>query len=81
MSEKVIVAGIQIDSKILEKERNLDRCLNLIRIAAGKDARLIVFPECMLTGYIFNSLDEAKTVAETIPGPSIEKIIDVWVSH
>lgn len=77
MSEKIIVAGMQIDSKILEKDKNLTRCLELIKVAAANRARLIIFPECMLTGYIFNSLDEAKPIAETIPGPSTEKIIDV----
>jgi len=65
-----MVAGLQMDPKILEKEGNLDRSLEMARAAAGRGARLLVFPECSLTGYCYSSLDEALTVAEPIPGPS-----------
>jgi predicted amidohydrolase len=75
MDEKVKVAGVQMEPKILEKERNLARCLELIRATAKEGARLIVFPECALTGYLFTSLDEALPMAEPILGPSTEKIL------
>ncbi|MFC1939649.1 carbon-nitrogen hydrolase family protein [Chloroflexota bacterium] len=75
MDKKIKIAGVQMDSKILEKEKNLERCLELIQITAREGARLIVFPECMLTGYIFTSLDEAIPVAEPIPGPSTEEVL------
>ena len=75
MGKKVKIAGVQMDPKILEKESNLVRCLELIGLAAREGARLIVLPECALTGYCFSSLDEALPVAEPIIGSSTEKIM------
>ena len=72
---RVKVAGVQMEPKILEKEKNLRRCLELIELAAEKGARLVVLPECALTGYCFSSLKEALPVVEPIPGPSTEKIV------
>jgi predicted amidohydrolase len=74
MSGKIKIAGIQMEPVILDKDRNLTRCLELMKTAAGEKARLIVFPEAALNGYIFNSLEEALPSAEPIPGPSTEKI-------
>ena len=74
MDEKVKIACLQIEPKILEKERNLVRCLELIELTAKEGARLIVLPECALTGYCFSSLEEALPAAEPILGPSTEKI-------
>jgi predicted amidohydrolase len=75
MDGKVKIAGVQMEPKILEKERNLSRCLEMIQVTAKEGARLIVFPECALTGYCFSSLEEALPVAEPIPGPSTDKLI------
>lgn len=70
----VKVAAVQTEPKILEKERNLERCVELVRGAAGERARLIVFPECALTGYVFSSLEEALPMCEPIPGPSTDRL-------
>jgi predicted amidohydrolase len=43
-------------------------------------ADLVVFPECMLSGYCFSSLDEARPHAESIPGPATEAIVEVCLS-
>lgn len=75
MDKKVKIAGLQMDPKILEKERNLARCLELIELTAREGARLIVLPECALTGYCFSSLEEALPVAEPILGSSTEKLM------
>ena len=75
MVEKVKIAGAQMEPVILEKERNLSSCLDIIETAAGEGARLIVFPECALTGYFFSSMEEAVPVCETVPGPSTEEIL------
>jgi len=83
--EKVKIACVQMEPKILEKRRNLRRCLELVRLAEREEARLIVFPECALTGYCFSSRDQALPIAEPIPGPSTEEIkavcrqLDVFV--
>ena len=68
------VAAVQMDVKILEKERNLENILASLEYAAGAGAGIIVFPECALTGYCFGAREEAEPVAETVPGPSSEKL-------
>ncbi len=39
-----------------------------------ESASLIVFPECAVTGYCFDSLEEARQFAEPLAGPSAEEI-------
>jgi len=68
------VAAVQMEPRLLDKERNLARCLEFARTAAAEGARLIVLPECALTGYVFHSLEEALPVCEAVPGPSTERI-------
>jgi predicted amidohydrolase len=68
------VAAVQMDVKILEKDRNLDKILASLEAAAQAGAKLVVFPECALTGYCYTSLEEALPVAEPLPGPSTEKL-------
>jgi predicted amidohydrolase len=68
------VAAVQMDVTILEKERNLEKVLRNLGEAAAAGAKLIVFPECALCGYCFTSAEEAAPVAETVPGPSTERI-------
>ena len=75
MDEFIKIAGIQMSPDILNKDRNLERCLELIKTTAKERARFIVFPEATLSGYVFNSLEEALPVAETIPGPATESIM------
>ncbi len=76
MTNKVKIAGVQIDPRIGEKEANLEKCLERLSQAAGVGARLAVFPECCLTGYCFSSLDEAKPLAETVPGDSTLRLAE-----
>ena len=68
------VAGVQLGPKIVDVERNLSEILEKLHTAAQEGARLVVFPECDLSGYVFSSLEEALPAAETIPGPSTERI-------
>jgi predicted amidohydrolase len=75
MSQIIKIAAIQTNPKLLEPEKNLEGIIDAIKEAAGKQADLIVFPECALTGYMFRSRDEALPFAETIPGPATEKLI------
>ena len=68
------IAAVQMDVKIFEKGRNLGQVLADLETAARAGAKLVVFPECALTGYCFASREEAWPLAETVPGPSTEKI-------
>jgi len=68
------VAAVQMDIKIFEKEQNLARVIEKMEEAARAGAKVVVFPECALTGYCFTSREEAWPLAETVPGPSTEKL-------
>ena len=57
MDKIIKTAGIQMSPEILNKDRNLDRCLELIKTADKDRAQFIVFPEATLSGYVFNSLE------------------------
>jgi len=70
-------AAVQMDVKILAKEHNLGQILSRLEEAASAGAKLVVFPECALTGYCFVSLEESAPVAEEVPGPSTERILGV----
>jgi predicted amidohydrolase len=70
----VKIAAVQFDPKITENKNNLERMLKELRVAAGNGAKLIVFPECALPGYIYASRTEALPYMETIPGPATDKL-------
>jgi predicted amidohydrolase len=70
------VAAVQMDVKILAKEHNFDQILRRLEQAASAGAKLVVFPECALSGYCFVSREEAAPVAEEVPGPSTERILE-----
>jgi predicted amidohydrolase len=65
------IAVVQTDPGLGSIKKNLDRMEALIR---STTADLLVFPECAVTGYGFSTKDDAWNVAETIPGPSSERI-------
>ncbi|HLI30854.1 MAG TPA: carbon-nitrogen hydrolase family protein [Terriglobia bacterium] len=68
------IAVVQMDVKILDKAGNLKNILEQLGAAAKTGAKIVIFPECALTGYCYESLDEARPMAEPIPGPSTESI-------
>lgn len=74
MADLVRLAGVQMDVDFADKPKNLDRMEDAMRRTAKEDARIVVFPECAVTGYCFESLDEAMTVAEPVEGPSLARL-------
>ena len=72
MNDKVKIAAVQMDPRLMKNEENLERILLRARTAAGEGADLIVFPECALTGYVFTSREEARPFMEPIPGPATD---------
>ena len=77
MSDIVKIAAVQIDPGITKNEANLEKILFWTEKAAAEGAQLIVFPECALTGYVFNSREEALPFMETIPGPATDRLADL----
>jgi predicted amidohydrolase len=74
---KTNIACAQIDCVIGRPEINRQKIIDQTRTAAERGARLVVFPECAISGYAFESLEEAVPFAETIDGPSSSALADV----
>ncbi len=80
------IAGVQMDCRLGDKRANLDAIRTRLREAAEHGAQLIVFPECVLTGYSFENKDEAWAYVEPVPGPSTETLagdcrqLGVWAA-
>jgi predicted amidohydrolase len=68
------IAGVQMDVAIGDLDRNLAAMTAHSREAVSKGARLVVFPECALSGYCFGSLEEARPFSQPIPGAATETI-------
>jgi N-carbamoylputrescine amidase len=67
------IAVGQFEPRVGEKERNVARTLELIDEAASRDVELLVLPELCNSGYVFESKEEAESLAEEVPGgPTVE---------
>jgi len=72
----VQISAVQTDVTLGDKAANLRQLTQTLTAEAQLGSRLIVFPECLLTGYCFESRDEAMQHAETIPGPAVQEIAE-----
>src|SRR5262245_22718267 len=72
-------ASVQFESMPADKEANFRKLEAFVERAARQNVRLIVFPECCITGYWFIrnlSVHELKNLAEPIfDGPSSRRLI------
>lgn len=72
-----VLAGVQMDVTIGDRHVNRERMKARARQARSEHgATLIVFPECVLGGYCFESRDEGLAVAETRDGDSCVELIE-----
>src|SRR5947209_8060038 len=70
------IAAVQMDCTFADKATNLAAIRARLAAAAQNGAQLVIFPECALTGYCFESKAEALPFAEPIPGPSTQALAD-----
>ncbi len=75
MTTQIPVAGIQMDFKLGDNAGNVARMIAQLDDPQVASARLVVFPECAVSGYCFDSREEAWPHAETIPGPATEAML------
>ena len=68
------IACAQTDCRLGRVADNLAAVTARLAEAADAGARLVVFPECALTGYGFPSRAAALACAESVPGPCTEAI-------
>jgi predicted amidohydrolase len=87
MPEAWIVAGVQMDCALGNPSANLAAVSRKLEDAAARGAKLVVFPECVLTGYGFDSRDAVRRAAEPLPGPSTDRLarecarLKVWAVY
>ncbi|MCA9270522.1 MAG: carbon-nitrogen hydrolase family protein, partial [Planctomycetales bacterium] len=81
MSDIYRIAGVQMDVAFADKAANLERIERRFAEATDGGAFLTVFPECVLTGYCFDSYEEAWPYAEPIPGPSTDRLTELCHQH
>ena len=79
---KVRVACLQMELRVGEKDWNLAHGLEMIDQAAEAGANLVILPELCSSGYVFNTREEAKILAEEIPGgPACRAWADAAARH
>jgi predicted amidohydrolase len=79
---KVRIACLQMEPHVGEKDRNLAHSLEMIGKAAEAGANLAVLPELCNSGYVFNTREEARALAEEIPGgPTCQAWAEVAERH
>ncbi len=71
------ISGIQTDVTLADRSGNLARMKVAIEQEVLAGSRLIVFPECYITGYCFDSLEEAMLCAEAIDGESVQAATEI----
>ena len=64
----VKIACIQMEPIVGDKAGNIEKSLAHIHEAADAGAQLIVLPELCNSGYVFESKEEARALAEPVPG-------------
>lgn len=72
MEERFRIALAQISCRQGNKRENLETIKRNVARAKKENARLVVFPELSLTGYVVR--DQVYDLAERIPGPSTRAI-------
>ncbi|MGH6879141.1 MAG: carbon-nitrogen hydrolase family protein [Rhizomicrobium sp.] len=83
---KFKVAAVQTYSELADSKRNLDVVVQNIREAARNGAKLVVFPECMNSGYVWRDGQHALECGDPIPGRFTDAIgkfakeLDVYVA-
>lgn len=68
------VCGVQMAPRRGEARANVEMTLAAIESAAAQGARLVVFPEASLTGYVFHDRDSARDGALHADGPELSEV-------
>jgi predicted amidohydrolase len=74
-------AAIQTLARLGDLDANLELVARLTKDAVLQGAELIVFPECMNTGYLFDSAGHARELAESLDGRFVRALADLSREH
>jgi predicted amidohydrolase len=68
-------AAVQTLARLGDFEHNIEIATAYVEDAVRQGVELIVFPECMDTGYLFDSPEHCRALAETVPnGPFLKAL-------
>lgn len=85
MMKIIRVASVQFEHAPSDKKANLSKISRFVTQAAEQGVKLILFPECCITGYLFLrrlSLDELRALAEPVfDGPSSQALMALAKEH
>ncbi len=70
------MCGVQTDPRLGEPESNAERICDRLSEAVSDGARLVVFPEAALTGYVFDSREQALEGALEAESQVIQRVRD-----
>jgi predicted amidohydrolase len=71
------IAGVQMDIKIAARETNLQNVKRHLATTVAAGAALTIFPECTLSGYCFESMEETLDASEKVDGSSISELLGI----
>lgn len=71
---RIKIAGVQMDVRIGDARRNLATMRDRLSLTTKAGAWVTVFPECVTTGYCFESLAEAMELAQPRLGENFQAI-------
>jgi predicted amidohydrolase len=77
----MLIACVQSDVVFADVQANLRRVIQLIDQAGAKGADLVIMPECMLSGYAYNSREDGLQQATEIDDPLFETISTQCAKH
>lgn len=77
----MLLACVQTDVDFANVPANLSRVLQSIEQAATRGADLVVLPECMLSGYAFDSREAALPHAVALDDPPLQEIAGAASAH
>jgi 5-aminopentanamidase len=75
------VAGVQMEPKLGRLDANLEQILNWLEPAAMAGAKLVVFPECALSGYGFASREQGLDHAVSLDSAPVHKVVTACERH
>ena len=77
----MLIACVQTDVVFADVEANLQKVIEQIEQAGSRDADLVVMPECMLSGYAYDSREAGLEQALSLSDPVFDKITAAAAAH
>ncbi|MFD1703497.1 carbon-nitrogen hydrolase family protein [Methylopila henanensis] len=75
-------AAVQTLARLGDYDHNIALATSYVEEAVRQGCELIVFPECMDTGYLFDSAEHARDLAETVTdGPFVKALSALAAKH